>query len=253
MKYEIKYGPSYSLLEVSLEPNEIVVAEAGAMIYMTPQIAVRTRKKESESLWRSIKTTVLGGESFFVNEYIAERCSGKVGFAPAPVGDIQSLKVEAGRGFILQKSAYLASTEGIQLDTEWQGFKKGLFGQSLFMLKVSGEGQLFVNAFGAMDRHSLKTGESLIVDNYHLVAFDDTCRYDVKKFGGLKSTILGGEGLVTEIQGPGDVYIQTKNIREFAEWLWDILYARIESTIRRISDEKRNKSGPSFSFDRPKL
>lgn len=252
MKYEIKYSPNYSLLEVSLEPNEIVVAEAGAMIYMTPQIVVRTRKRESESLWRSIKTAVLGGETFFVNEYIAERGSGKVGFAPAPVGDIQPLKVEAGRGLILQKSAYLASTEGVQLDTEWQGFKRGLFGQSLFMLKVSGEGLLFVNAFGAMDRHTLKSGESLIVDNYHLVAFDDACRYDVRKFGGLKSTILGGEGLVTEVYGPGEVYIQTKNVREFVDWLWGLLHARVESTARMAAAEKREREGIGFSLGRPK-
>ena len=100
------------------------------------------------------------------------------------------------------------------------------------MLKVSGEGQLYVNAFGAMDHHSLKSGESLIVDNYHLVAFDDTCKYDVKKFGGLKSTILGGEGLVTEIYGPGEVYIQTKNLREFTDWLWELLHQRVENTAR---------------------
>ncbi|MEM1569988.1 MAG: TIGR00266 family protein [Candidatus Bathyarchaeia archaeon] len=252
MKYEIKYSPSYSMLEVSLEPKEIIVAEAGAMIYMSPQITVKTRKRESDSLWRSIKTTVLGGESFFVNEYIAERGPGKVGFAPAPVGDINVLKVEAGRGLILQKSAYLASTEGITLDTEWQGFKRGLFGQSLFMLKVSGEGLLFVNAFGAIDRHSLKSGESLIVDNYHLVAFDDTCRYDVKKFGGLKSTILGGEGLVTEVYGPGEVYIQTKNIREFVDWLWELLHARVETTARTTAMEKREREGIGFSLGRPK-
>lgn len=77
MNYEIKYSPSYSLLEVNLEPNEVIVAEAGAMIYMFPQITVKTRKRESESLWRTIKTTVLGGESFLVNEYIAEKGSVK--------------------------------------------------------------------------------------------------------------------------------------------------------------------------------
>jgi len=246
MQYQIKYSPAYSLLEVSLDPNEMIVAEAGAMVYMTPQINVRTRKREEKSLWTSIKTTLLGAESFFVNEYIAEKGSGTVGFVPAPVGDILPFEVEAGKGLILQKSAYVASTNDVHLDTEWQGFKKGLFGQSLFMLKVSGEGQMFVNAFGAMDHHSLKSGESLIVDNFHLVAFDDTCEYDVKKFGELKSTILGGEGLVTEIKGPGEVYIQTKNLREFADWLWELLHDRVESTARRVADEKGQRGGPSF-------
>ncbi len=246
MEYDIKYSPAYALLEVSLNPNEVIVAEAGAMVYMTPQINVKTRKREEKSLWKSIKTALLGAESFFVNEYIAEKGPGKVGFVPAPVGDIQPFEVKAGKGLILQKSAYVASTKGVHLDTEWQGFKKGLFGQSLFMLKVSGEGKLFVNAFGAIDHHSLKSGESLVVDNFHLVAFDDTCKYDVKKFGGLKSTIPGGEGLVTEIKGPGEVYIQTKNIREFTDWLWELLHDRVESTARRVAEEKGEKGGPSF-------
>jgi len=243
VKHEIKYSPAYSLLEVNLDPNEVIVAEAGAMVYMTPQINVKTRKREEKSLWKSIKTTLLGSESFFVNEYVAEKGSGKVGFVPAPVGDIKPFEVKSGKGLILQKSAYVASTKDVHLDTEWQGFKKGLFGQSLFMLKVSGEGQMFVNAFGAMDHHSLKGGESLVVDNYHLVAFDDTCRYDVKKFGGLKSTILGGEGLVTEIYGPGEVWIQTKNLREFTDWLWELMHQRVEETARRIADERSNKGG----------
>lgn len=235
MKYQIKYNPAYSLLEVSLDPTELIVAEAGAMVYMTPQISIRTRKREEKSFWQTLKTTVLGAESFFVNEYTAEKWPGKLGFVPAPVGDIQPLEVKAGKGLILQKSAYVASTKDVHLDTEWQGFKKGLFGQSLFMLKISGEGQMFVNAFGAMDHHSLNADESLIVDNYHLVAFDDTCKYEVKKFGGLKSTILGGEGLVTEIRGPGEVYIQTKNLREFTDWLWELLRSRVEDTARNIA------------------
>jgi len=256
MKYEIKYSPAYSLLEVTLDPSEVVVAEAGAMVYMTPQINVKTRKREEKSILQSLKTSVLGSESFFLNEYVAEKGSGKVGFVPAPVGDIRPFEVRAGKGLILQKSAYVASTKDVRLDTEWQGFKKGLFGQSLFMLKVSGEGKMFVNAFGAIDHHSLAGGESLVVDNFHLVAFDDTCRYNVKKFGGLKSTLLGGEGLVTEVTGPGEVYIQTKNLREFTDWLWELLHNRVESTARRVAEEK---SGPSFgkpatiSFGKPKL
>ena len=72
MKYEIKYNPAYSLLEVNLEPKEVIVAEAGAMVYMSPTIKVQTRKREKKSFWKSLKTAFLGAESFFVNEYIAE-------------------------------------------------------------------------------------------------------------------------------------------------------------------------------------
>ncbi len=257
MKYEIKYSPAYALLEVILDSNEIIVAEAGAMVYMTPQINVKTRKREERNILQTLKTSLLGSESFFLNEYVADKGSGKVGFVPAPVGDIRAFDVKAGKGFILQKSAYVASTKDVKIDTEWQGFKRGLFGQNLFMLKISGEGKMFVNAFGAIDHHTLNSGESLVVDNFHIVAFDDTCKYDVKKFGGLKSTILGGEGLVTEITGPGEVYIQTKNLREFTDWLWQLLSSRVEFTARRIADEKSGPPGlgkpPGFSFGKPKV
>ncbi len=72
----------------------------------------------------------------------------------------------------------------------------------------------------------------MIVDNFHLVAFSDTCNYKVTKFGGLKETILGGEGLVTQITGLGDIYIQTKNVSEFVGWLWTLIEPRVRSRAR---------------------
>jgi len=219
------------MLVVKLEPNESVTAEAGAMTYMDPKIDVKTRKRE-RSLLGTLSLTLLGGQSFFVNDYHAQNTPGEVAFVAAPVGDIETLPVNPNQGYIIQSSSYIASTQNVDLDMKWQGFTKGLFGQGLFMIKASGEGKLFINTFGAIDKHTLDAGKSLIVDNFHLVAFSDTCDYKVRKFGGLKSTILGGEGLVTEIRGPGDVYIQTKNLREFVEWLWTLLGPKVKSRAR---------------------
>jgi uncharacterized protein (TIGR00266 family) len=132
----------------------------------------------------------------------------------------------------VQKSAYIASTPTVDLDVKWEGFARGLFGQGLFMLRATGAGSLFINTFGAIDKHSLGVGQTLVVDNFHLVAFSDTCSYKVTKFGGLKETLLGGEGLVTQITGPGDVHIQTKNLNEFVEWLWTLMEPRVRSRAR---------------------
>ncbi len=219
------------MLVVKLEPDESITAEAGAMTYMEPNIDVKTRKRE-RSLLGTIGLALLGRQSFFVNDYKAKKGSGEVAFVSAPVGDIEVLEVKPNQGYIIQSASYIASTQNVDLDIKWQGFTKGLFGQGLFMIKVSGEGKLFINTFGAIDKHTLDAGKSLIVDNFHLVAFSDSCDYDVRKFGGLKSTILGGEGLVTNIRGPGDVYIQTKNLREFVEWLWTLLGPRVNSRAR---------------------
>ena len=219
------------MLVVKLEANESITAEAGAMTYMEPNVDVKTRKRE-KSLLGTIGLALLGRQSFFVNDYKAQEGSGEVAFVSAPVGDIETLEVKPNQGYIIQSASYIASTKNVDLDIKWQGFTKGLFGQGLFMIKAAGDGTLFINTFGAIDKHTLGAGKSLIVDNFHLVAFSDSCDYKVRKFGGLKSTILGGEGLVTEVRGPGDVYIQTKNLREFVEWLWTLLGPRVKSRAR---------------------
>jgi uncharacterized protein (TIGR00266 family) len=231
MKYEIRYQPAYSLLVVTLGAGEAITAEAGSMTYMQPSLEVKTRKREKGFLG-SLGMTLLGGQSFFINEFTATSAPGEVAFSAAPIGDIARLDIAPDKGFIIQKSAFVASDATVLLDVQWQGFTKGLFGQGLFMIKVTGTGSLFINTFGAIDKHHLAAGEKLVVDNFHLVAFSDTCQYRVTKFGGLKETILGGEGFVTEITGPGDVYIQTKNIRELADWIWTLIEPRVQQKTR---------------------
>ena len=231
MKYEIKYRPSYSMLVFDLDQGEGVTAEAGAMTYMSPSVQVHTRKRE-QSILGSLGMAVLGRQSFFVNDYTVESGSGEAAFVSAPLGDIETLQVKPNQGYVIQKSAYVASMGTVDLDVKWEGFTKGLFGQGLFMIKVTGDGTVFINTFGAIDKHALGAGETLIVDNFHLVAFSDTCSYEVTKFGGLKETILGGEGLVTQITGPGDIYIQTKNLGEFVDWLWTLLEPRVRGRAR---------------------
>ena len=230
MEYEIKYKPSYAMLEVTLGVGESITAEAGSMSWMQPTVEVHTHMRK-KGLLGTIGMALIGGQSFFVNEFIAANTPGKAGFSAAPLGDVDTLQVAPGKGFIIQKAAYLASEKGIALDIEWQGFK-GIFGQGLFMIKVSGEGLLFINTFGAIDKHVLGPGERLIVDNFHLVAFSDSCTYQVTKFGGWKETFLSGEFLVTDITGPGEVYVQTKNIREIADWIWTLIEPRVQAKAR---------------------
>ncbi|MDR2707450.1 MAG: TIGR00266 family protein [Nitrososphaerota archaeon] len=231
MKFEVKYKPSYAMLVVSLNQGETITAESGAMTYMDPAIEVHTRKRE-KSLLGSLSLSIIGGQSFWVNDYVAAKGSGDVALVSAPVGDIAQLDVTPDRGYIIQKSSYVASPSQVNLDVKWEGFTKGLFGNGLFMIKATGNGPLFINTFGAIDVQTLKAGQTLIVDNFHLVGFSDTCSYKVTKFGGLKETILSDEGLVTQITGPGDVYIQTKNLDEFTKWIWTLIEPRVRNMRR---------------------
>jgi uncharacterized protein (TIGR00266 family) len=198
---------------------------------MTPNISVKTRKRE-KSLLRSLKTSLLGGQSLFVTDFTSRGGTGQIALGAAPIGDIMKLEVKSDKGWIIERSSYLASTHQVNLDVRWEGFTRGLFGQGLFMIKTSGSGDLFINTFGAIDEHQLGPGEKLVVDNFHLVGFSDTCEYEVRKFGDWKETILSGEGLVTHIEGPGTVYLQTKNLREFVDWLWVLIGPRVAKRRR---------------------
>ena len=206
-----------AILEIQMNSGEKITAESGAMVYMKGDFEVKTRTREGGFL-KKIKVTALGGESFFVNDYVAlGECS--IGLTGPPLGDIVRVEVKPDNGFIVQSGSYVASTPGVLLDTQWQGFTKGLFGSEFFMLRATGQGDLFLNAYGGIIHKQVASGEKIVIDNYHLVALSDRAAYRVTKVGGMKTTILGGEGLATEVNGPGSLYFQTKNLREFIDLL----------------------------------
>lgn len=234
MQYRITKEPM-ALLEVDMSAGEKITTESGAMVYMKGDVELKTRTREGGFL-KKLKVTALGGESFFVNDFIAKgNCT--VGLTGPPIGDIIRLDVKPDAGFIVQSGSYVASSPGVTLDTQWQGFTKGLFGSEFFMLKVTGQGELFANAYGGIIKTELAAGERMTVDNYHIVAIGEAVRYNVIKVGGMKTTILGGEGLATECIGPGPVYFQTKNLRELVDLLG----------IRQRSETRSSNSG-SVSF-----
>lgn len=218
------------MVVVRLGQGEGIVGESGAMTYMSPTIQAKTRTRQG--VLGSLGMKFLGGQSFWVNDFVAVDGPGEIGFVAAPVGDIECLKLDPSNGYILRRESYVASTPGIDLDIKWEGFTRGLFGQGLFMMRTSGTGDLFINTFGAIDRHTLGPNETLIVDNFHIVAFSNSCRYQVEKVGGWKETFFSGEGLVTRIFGPGEVLLQTKSPDEFAKWLYTLMEPMLRSRSR---------------------
>jgi len=216
MQYQILKEPM-ALLDVQLSAGEKITAESGAMVYIKGDVEIKTRTREGGFL-KKLKVTALGGESFFVNDYVA-RGNASIGLTGPPLGDIIRIEIQPSSGFIVQSGSYVASTSGVMLDTQWQGFTKGLFGSEFFMLKATGQGEIFLNAYGGIIERRIEKDERLLLDNYHLVALSESAIYKVIKVGGMKTTILGGEGLATEIIGPATVYFQTKNIREFIDLL----------------------------------
>ncbi len=212
MKWLIEHRPSYSLLKVFLEPGESVTAEAGAMMLMKGDVEVKTHT--GGGFVRALLRAVAATESFFVNTYIA-RSSAEIWFAPGVPGDIAAIELK-GDEWVVQDTSYLAHSGDIELSVAWRGFK-GLFAEGeLVWLKLRGRGVAWVNSYGAIEKVELGPGERIVVDNFHFVAMPANTSYRVRKFGGLKSFLFGGEGIVIEIEGPTTLYLQTRILPPFA-------------------------------------
>ncbi len=210
MKWNVTCKPSYSLLKVELEPGETVTAEPGAMVYMRGDIEIKT---SSGGILKGIMRSMLGGESFWLNTYRA-RSYAEIWFAPSLPGDIEALNID-GKGLIIQDTSYLAHHGDISIGTAWRGFRGLLAEGELFWLKADGRGLVWVTSYGGLEKLELKPGERVIVDNFHFVAMDDGMKWKVRKFGGLKSFLFGGEGLVIEVEGPGRLVLQTRSLPPF--------------------------------------
>jgi uncharacterized protein (TIGR00266 family) len=215
MEHEVLYRPSYSLLKIKLRQGESVSAESGAMVSMSSGIEIKTAAKGG--IFGALKRSVLGGESFFVNTFTAHD-SGEITFAPTLPGDIHAHELQ-GRTFYAQSGAYIASSPEIQVDTKWGGAKTFFSREGLFLLKMTGTGNAFLSSYGAIHEIELEAGQKYIVDTGHMVAFEEAVGYNVKRVGGLKSTLFSGEGLVCELTGPGKIYIQTRSADAFLAWL----------------------------------
>lgn len=215
MQTEILYQPSYSVCRVRLNKGESIRAESGAMVSMDAAITIQTQA--TGGFLKSLSRSLLGGESFFQNTFTAE-ADGEIIFAPSLPGDVMVMEL-AGRDMIVQSGSYLASSTSITVDSKWGGARTFFGGEGLFMLRCSGSGTLITSSFGAIHKVTLEPGRRYTIDTGHIVAFDAHMSYGVRKVGSWKSTIFGGEGLVVDFSGPGDVYLQTRSPEGFLGWL----------------------------------
>ncbi len=214
MEYEITHDPAYSLLTVSLEQGESVRAESGAMVSHDTSIEMQTNA--TGGFLKSIRRT-LGGESFFQNTFSA-RAPGELKLAPPLPGDVVHTELLDETVYV-QSGSYIAGSEALEVDTTFGGSRSFFGGEGLFLLRVSGSGPLFMSSYGAIDVVDLDQRDSFVVDTGHIVAFEDTAQFDVRRVGGLRSTLTSGEGLVCEFSGSGTVWVQSRSQDAFLSWL----------------------------------
>ena len=216
MHVEISYRPAYSLGIISLEGNEEVRVEGGSMVAMSDGVTLETAA--TGGLLKSLGRALLGGESFFQNTFRAPAGGGELMVAPALPGDLSVLRLE-NESLMVQSGSYVASELGIAVDTKWGGAKTFFAAEGLIMLRTAGSGQLLLSSYGAIHELQLGAGQRYTVDTGHLVAFDETMGFQVRRIGGVKSTLFSGEGLVVDLTGPGRVLMQTRSADAFLAWL----------------------------------
>jgi uncharacterized protein (TIGR00266 family) len=215
MQYEILFSPSYSLARINLNQGEAIMAESGAMVSMSDGIAIETRAEGG--ILKSLGRAVLGGESFFLNTFTAQK-AGEITFAPTLPGDIKVIPL-SNQTVYVQSGSFLACTPGIEINTKWGGAKTFFSSEGLFLLELKGTGTIWISSYGAIHEVNLKAGEMYKVDTGHMVSFDSTVQYKVNKVGGWKSTILSGEGLICELTGPGKITLQTRSEQSLISWI----------------------------------
>lgn len=213
MQYSIE-GEPLPVLICSLEDGETMITESGAMSWMSPNMKMET---SSGGGIGKMFGRALSGESLFLNHYTAQG-AGQIAFASSFPGSIRAFEI-GDVDIVAQKSAFLASTAGVELSTFFQKkLGSGFFGgEGFIMQKLSGRGLAFLEFDGYVKEYDLAPGQQIIVDTGYLAAMSSTCSMDVQMVPGIKNALLGGEGLFnTVITGPGRVYLQSMPVPQLA-------------------------------------
>jgi uncharacterized protein (TIGR00266 family) len=222
MNVQVRHNPSFAAARISLEPNEQVRAESGAMMATSSGVSIEA--STHGGMLKGLKRSVLGGESLFLTTFTAPPSGGWVDVAHHLAGDIVVTGVTTDAPLSITKGCWLASAVGVELDTKWGGFKNLFGGEGGFLVRASGRGPTLLACYGAVDTIELADGESVTIDTGHVVAFDNTVRSQIRKVAtGMVQTLKSGEGLVFDFTGPGWVMTQTRNPSALEAWIRQIM------------------------------
>jgi uncharacterized protein (TIGR00266 family) len=221
LDFDLAHRPDFALLTVRLEQGQQVFAEPSAMAAMDPTIKMKAGFKGG---LKASMGRMFSGESLIINTFTADSGPGEVSFAAGQMGDMVHYPLDGSTELMLQRGAFVAHSPGVELSAKWGGAKGFFSGQGLVLLKASGQGDLFFNSFGAI--LDVDVIDGFIVDTGYIVAFESTLDYSIGTVPGMstggmiKSFLFGGERLVCDFRGRGKVWIQTRDIAPFVNFLY---------------------------------
>ncbi|WP_072620918.1 TIGR00266 family protein [Spirulina major] len=217
--YDIEHSPAYAALVLTLQANQSIVVEASAMAAMDSCITMATKVRGG--MMQGIKRMV-GGESIFMNEFTAQGKAGQLYVSPGVPGDVQHYALTDNQALMVQSSGFVACSPTVDVDSQFQGFKGFFSGESLFLLRLTGQGSVWFSSYGGIVE--VPVAGDYVVDTGYVVAFESSLQYEVEMLGGLsfkglRTGILGGEGLVCRFRGEGRLWIQSRNIYPLVNFL----------------------------------
>ncbi len=233
-------GDDFQYVEIYLDRDETVMAEAGAFMYMTKDIVMETHLGTggNKGIFGKIMSAgkrLITGESLFVTTFTQKgKGKGIVAFSSPIPGKIIPITLSEIGSIICQKDAYLCSTTDVDISIAFtKKLGAGLLGGEGFILeKLVGDGIVFCNASGTIAEINLGPDDELKIDTGCIVAFTESVDYDIKFVGNIKSAFFGGEGLFFAVlKGPGKVYLQTLPFSRLAKRI--IMYAPQTGTKRQ--------------------
>jgi uncharacterized protein (TIGR00266 family) len=209
-KFQLHGQPDYAFVDVEVPAGQTLKVEASAMATMDTHLVMKTRLRGGFGRF-------VTGESIFINEFTAQGGPAHIGIAPGAPGDLRHLYLD-NQTVYLQNSAFVACSQAVIVESKWQGLFKGFFsGESLFLIRASGVGDLWFSSYGGII--DLEVSGEYVVDTGNIVAFTDGLTYEVTKVGGYKSLFFSGEGFVCRFKGTGRVWIQTRKVGALASWV----------------------------------
>ncbi|MCD2255739.1 TIGR00266 family protein [Agrilactobacillus fermenti] len=222
MHYQITANQTFPVVEIYLTQNESIQIESGSMIYHNGQVALEGHmnsngKKGMGGLLSALGRSVTSGESFFITTATGQTDQATLGIAPGNPGVIRALELEPGQQWRLNTSAYLAGDATTSYTMVRQNISGAFFGGTggLFVMETKGYGTMLVSAYGDILEVELDGQQEYVVDNSHVVAWQESLNYNIEPASGFIG-FKTGEGLVNHFSGRGKILIQTRSIEALA-------------------------------------
>jgi len=211
MDYSIENGPSYAVLRTTMDRGDRLMAETGAMISRSESVRADAEVGGGDGIGGMIKSAVSSSKDLVENAFEAETDGAELTLAPDHPGDVFGVDVERDGPIKVNSGSTLAWESTVERSSAFNDAGGFFTSGSLRVLELSGSGRAFLSAYGSIIETEVTPDDATIVDTDHLIAWTDGLSVSREQDGSIKSTMLGGEGIVSKFSGQGRVWIQTRD------------------------------------------